>query len=312
MATTPPAWPARNVILGCGYLGTALARAMLAQGAAVTALIRNAARAGALRELGVAPVVVADVAGDDWHASLTAADAAVVYCVSPSGEGLEGYQHAFGAGLRSLVRWLEMSAAAGHAPARAVLFTSSTTVYPQTDGSWVDENSPAAPAQIGPAGTILRAAEQIVRELPARLAQQTWVLRLAGLYGPDRLHWRDALRAGQRSFPGAGPAWVNLVHRDDAVAAVRICLGAGSDVSGNIYNVVDDVPAQRSEILAALAQKLGFDPSGIRCDPEAPSARGRHRANAAGLTPNRRIANTRLKSLGWIPMYHSYDKGFVE
>jgi nucleoside-diphosphate-sugar epimerase len=311
LPTSTPA-PRRLVILGAGYIGAALAKSALADGWAVSALTRNAARAGELRALGVSPVVEANLAGDAWHAALDPADAAIVNTVSPASREPSGYAHSFIAGTQSLTRWLEKSAAAGRPPARDVLFTSATSVYPQTDGGWVDESMPIPVATLSPTAAVLRAAEGLVLVLPSALARRAWVMRLGGLYGPGRHYLLDALRGGQRIFPGRGDTWVNLVHRDDVVAAIRFCLATPATVSGGLFNVVDDHPVLKHDLLAGLAQILGIDPASIRCDLALPSDRARRRETAEGVIPHRRIANSRLKQLGFSLSYSSFEAGFRE
>jgi nucleoside-diphosphate-sugar epimerase len=300
----------RLVILGCGYIGTELARAARVDGAAVSVLVRDPSRAAILREQGFAPVAVADLASDAWHRELDPGDASVVMCVSPSTPNPAGYRHSFIAGTQSLARWLEKSAAAGHAPARDVLFTSATGVYPQTDGSWVDEDTPVDPATLSPAGALLREAEELFFALPKRLAERIWVLRFAGLYGPQRHHLLDALRIGQRTFPGGGDHWVNLLHRDDAVAAIRACFAAPAAVSGGIFNAVDNEPVLKRDLLGWLMGELGQNPAALQFDPTA-SARSPHRENATGVAPHRRIANQRLREiLHWSLHYPSFREGY--
>ncbi len=298
------------VILGCGYLGLALARVALASGEPVAALTRNAVRADELRALGVAPVVVADLASPDWHAMLDPSSADIVNCVSPSSPGVEGYRHSYLAGLASVRVWLEESVARGGAPTRSILLTSSTAVYPQTDGEWVDEATPSDASALGPAGTVLREAEAHCLALTPRVARRTWVLRLAGLYGPGRHHLLDALRAGKKSFPGGGSHWVNLIYRDDAAAAIRACLAARPEMVGGIYNVADDEPVRKCELVAWLARRLGQDSTMLHFNA-AENSRAVHRRTANGVIPHRRISSSKLrKATEWTPLCHSYREGY--
>jgi nucleoside-diphosphate-sugar epimerase len=298
------------IILGCGYIGTALAQSALAAGESVSALTRSQARAELLRALGLNPVVAADIAADAWHGALPPAGESIVFCVSPSQAGEDGYRHSFVEGAKSVQRWLEESVAAGNEPARELVFTSSTSVYPQTDGGWVDETSPVDTAQLGPAGRMLRETEDFLLALAPRLVHRVWILRLAGIYGPHRHHLLDALRAGVAIFPGDGGNWVNLVHRDDAVGAIRSCLAALTVVPGGIFNVADDEPVRKRELVEWLAKRVGSEVAEIKFNAEA-SGRSGHRRNATGETPSRRISSVRLKrELGWQCAWPSFREGY--
>jgi nucleoside-diphosphate-sugar epimerase len=298
------------IILGCGYVGTELARQALAAGESVAALTRNTGKAAELRALGVAPVVVADIAGEDWHAAFDAIDAQVVNCVAPAGAGPEGYRHSFIAGAKSVASWLEKSVALGRPPARELIFTSSTGVYPQTEGEWVEEATPVALESLSAAGTVLREVEEQGLALPGQWVRRVWVMRLGGLYGPGRHQLLDAVQAGEKSFPGGGGHWVNLLYRDDAVAAIRRALTAPTKIAGGVFNVVDNEPVLKSVLVAWLAQRLGRRAEEIQFTP-GESTRATHRRSPTGKIPHRRIANVKLRqALGWEPLYPSYRDGY--
>lgn len=298
------------VILGSGYVGLALARVALASGEPVAALTRNAARAAELQALGVAPVVVADLAALGWHSALNPADADIINCVSPSSSGVEGYRQSFLGGMASVKSWLQKSAAGGFAPARSVVFTSSTAVYPQTDGSWVAETTPVKFENLSPAGVVLRQAEAQWLALSPHLAQRAWVLRLGGIYGPSRHHLLDTLRRGEKTFPGGGDHWVNLIYRDDIVTAIQACISAGTEIPGGIFNVVDDEPVRKKELVAWLAQRIGQDPADLNFDSSG-NARSLHRRTASGVIPDRRISSSEFQKLvNWSPVSRSYREGY--
>ena len=298
------------VILGSGYIGLALARVALASGEPVAALTRNAARAAELRALGVDPIVVADLAALDWHSALNPADADIINCVSPSSSGVEGYQHSFLAGFASVKSWLQKSATGGFAPPRSVVFTSSTAVYPQTDGSWVDETTPVKSENLSPTGVVLRQTEEQWLALSPHLAQRAWVLRLGGIYGPSRHHLLDALRRGEKTFPGGGDHWVNLIYRDDIVTAIQACISAGTETPGGIFNVVDNEPMRKRDLVAWLAQRIGQDPADLNFDSSG-NARSLHRRTANGVIPDRKILSSKLqKAVNWSPVSHSYREGY--
>jgi nucleoside-diphosphate-sugar epimerase len=280
------------VVFGAGYVGAAFAREAASRGARVWALTRNHAKAAALAADGIA-TVVADLAGSDWHARVPVEVDGVVNCVSSGGGGTAGYRHSYVDGLRSILAW-----GAGAREPGTLVYTGSTSVYPQDGGVRVDEQAPTEPAE--GAAEILLEAEALARTWPGR----SFVLRLAGIYGPGRHHLLDALRNGAGALPGAGNYRLNLVHRDDIVAALVCALTAPPEVTGGIFNVADDGAALKAEIAAWLASNLGVG---------APTFTGAAAPGRRRITPDRVIANDRLKAvLGWRPRYSTYREGYAE
>src|SRR5690348_1915979 len=125
----------RLVIFGCGYIGSAVARAALAAGARVEALTRNPNKATALRQAGLSNVVVADLATADWHTAISGGADFVLNTVSSGGP--ENYRRSYVDGMRSILAW----AARGPRPVGTFVYTSSTAVYPQGGGASVDESA---------------------------------------------------------------------------------------------------------------------------------------------------------------------------
>lgn len=279
------------LILGCGYVGSAVAAWGRREGWTVTALTRNPATAEALRGEGVA-TVVADLAEDEWHERVPEAPELTVNCVSSGGGGLEAYVRSYQLGMASVVRWREARGRAG-----TFVYTSSTSVYAQGGGQSVDEGMPAE------GGTdrakVLRAAEELA--LGDRAAwERCRVLRLAGIYGPGRTHLLEQVRSGQ--IAGRGEHHLNLVHRDDIVGAVAAC-STGRGPACAIYNVVDDAPTRRSEVAAWLADRLGAPQPRFTGEPHP----GRRM-----VTPDRRISNARLREeLGWRPRFPTFREGYA-
>jgi len=280
------------VVLGAGYVGEAVCRGGLARGMQVFALTRNPERAAALVACGVR-AVVADLAGEKWHAQVPATADYVLNCVSSGGGGVSGYRRSYVEGGRSVLTW----ANAGHARG-ALIYTSSTSVYSQGEGALVDENTSTEGA--GETGRILLEAEALAQAWPGPRA----VLRLAGIYGPGRHLLLDHLRAGSRVLSGRGEHRLNLIHRDDIDGAVwsvwRTATQAGE---GLLYNLADDTPTPKAEVAAWLAHRLGLEPPTFS---ELPTP-GRR-----GLVPDRVILNTRIKSrTGWTPRYPSFREGYA-
>ncbi len=222
-------------------------------------------------------------------------DAAVV-CISSGGGGIEGYRHCYLEGMRSVARWLE-SAWVG-----TLIYTSSTSVYPQDGGVMVDETSELNANLIQEKPALLIETEQIV--LRACLgAQRRCVLRLAGLYGPGRHLLMDQMRVGTAELPGLGNQHLNLVNRDDAMQAVLgIWCIKNAGVSPQIFNVVDDGAATREEITGWLAKRFGTP---------APKFTRKQDENRRRTSTDRIIRNDKLKAMiGWRPWFPSYREGY--
>ncbi|HSI08901.1 MAG TPA: NAD-dependent epimerase/dehydratase family protein [Rariglobus sp.] len=282
---------AHLVVLGAGYVGAEVVRQGLARGLRVTALTRNAEKARVLAEAG-AEVVVADLAGEAWHARLGEGADFVLNCVSSGGGGPEGYRHSYVDGMKSVLAW------AAKAPVGTIIYTGSTSVYPQDGGVRVDET--ASVEETRAAGSPLVEAEDL---LLAWTGGRKFVLRLAGIYGPGRHYLLDQLRDGSDEVAGNGEYRLNLIHRDDIAGAVWAAFDAPAGVADGIFNVADDGAAPKVEMTAWLAMKLGVPRPRFTGEPAA----GRRR-----VTPDRVIANDKIKrELGWRPVYPSFREGYA-
>ncbi|MBL9216931.1 MAG: NAD-dependent epimerase/dehydratase family protein [Opitutaceae bacterium] len=284
----------RLVIFGCGYVGSALADAALAAGARVGTLTRNPEKAAALRAKGI-EVVVADLAAADWHAQVAGGADFVVNCVSSGGS--KNYRRSYVEGMKSILTW----AARGPAPVGTLVYTSSTAVYPQGGGAVVEETAPAEGAT--PNGAIIRESEVLLQAAPAAAVRRHFILRLAGIYGPDRHHLLDQLREGRPVLGGSGEHRLNLVHRDDIVAAILACLTAPAAVGSGIFNVADTGPVARAEVVRWLADRLGRPVPGF--DGATTTRRG------GAPMPDRIISSVKIQRvLGWRPQYPDYRAGY--
>lgn len=276
----------RLVVFGCGYVGGEVARQAVARGMRVTALTRNAAKAASLQAAGI-ETVVADLAGPDWQAKVGNADF-VLNAVSSGGGGLDGYRRSYLEGMASVVAWAQAGRALG-----PIVYTSSTSVYPQDGGASVDETAAVTPRD-DRAAVLIETERRLLDGWPSAR-----VLRLAGIYGPARVNLVEQVRMGEVS--GRPEPHLNLVHRDDIAAAVWAAwtAPAGGD---RVFNVVDDAPTPKGEVVAWLAEKLGVPP---------PRFTGAPAAGRRTVTPDRIIRNARLKAaLGWAPQFPSFRAGY--
>ncbi len=267
----------RLAVLGAGYIGSATARALAARGDLVWAVRRRAHPP----EPGITWL-----AGDITSGvieGLPASLDAVVLAVAPSGPG-DDYERIYPPAARAAA-----VLARAHS-ARALVYTSSTGVYGERDGAWVDEATPARGE--GPGSRALIEAEQVL--LGADLTGVT-VLRVAGIYGPGRDPRPRFAQADQ--LPMHGAYWVNLAHRDDIVRAILGMLEHTGEA--RVLNVADGAPTQAADIARWLAAEAGGDPNALRFDHGAPLSRS-----------NQRVANAALCATGWRPAYLSFREGF--
>jgi nucleoside-diphosphate-sugar epimerase len=269
------------LVVGCGYVGQPLAEKLAKAGHEVFGLSRKPPEFGG----GVVPIAC-DITRRDEVKGIPRVYDAVINTVSSSKGGVEEYRSAYSEGTRNLLAHLQF---------QKYVWTSSTSVYAQSDGSIVTEESPAEP---------LVATSRILRETEDLLLRDAHgiVLRLAGIYGPDRGHLFQQYLRGEARIHGGGGRWLNMIHRDDAVGAIMAVLETGR--AGEIYNVTDDQPVTERDFFMWLAQKLKRDlPPAV---PEADLA-GRKR----GVT-NKRVSNRKLREqLGYAFVYPTFREGYT-
>lgn len=245
---------ARVAIIGCGYVGMAAGRALFQAGHSVTGTTTTRERVAEIAACGIDPAVL-DVADVPRSRAILATRDAVILCVG-AGRGRRDYRAVYLAGVTNV-----LAAVQGSAVTR-VIYTSSTRVYGQDDGSVVTENSSTIP--VDEDGRTLLAAEQALLEgaarLPAFVARDrskrltATVLRLGGIYGPGR-DPRERLAGLAGQVRDDGEVFVNLVHVDDIVAAlVRLV----SVPYHGVLNLCNDCPVLRRVYYDALLRKAGL------------------------------------------------------
>jgi nucleoside-diphosphate-sugar epimerase len=272
------------LVAGCGWLGTEIARRLVERGARVTGIRRDPGRAGSLAGLGVTPLAL-DLAAAGAAESLPAADA-IVACQSASGDTEAAYRAAYVDANRALI------AAAVRTGARAFVYTGSTGVFGQRDGSDVDETTAPAPS----CGTarVLVEAERLVTDA-ARAGLRASVVRLSGLYGPGRSGIVTRVRSGALALGPGDDAWMNFCHRDDAVAFVLAALERAAP--GAIHHGSDAEPARRREVVEWVARRLGTEP---------------HHGEGGAPGPNRRILSDATRdALGVTLAFPSFRDGLA-
>lgn len=276
-----------RLVIGCGYLGSRVARRWLAADDVVYAVTRQIERAEAFRREGILPVV-ADVT-DRKTLALPDADS-VIFAVAHDPASGKSHADTHVTGLANVLDQLP-------ATVRRVIYISTTGVYGDCRGTWVTEGAPCHPERA--AGKACLAAEQLLEAHP--LGQRSVVLRLAGLYGPDRIPRQDVLLAGE-AIDAPQHGYLNLVHVDDAVAAV-LAADAIEALLPRRYLISDGNPPQRGEYYAELARLVGAPPPRFRLPDRDTLAYAR-------ATADKRISNARmLTELKITLRYPSYRDG---
>jgi nucleoside-diphosphate-sugar epimerase len=237
-----------KLIVGCGYLGLRVARRWIAAGHTVAGVVHSEASAEALTAAAIRPIV-ADVTQPATLSDLPAVET-LLYSVGYRQDAGQSRLAVYVDGLRAVLD-------AVRPDVRRVILTSSTGVYAEQSGGWVDEDSPCGPAR--ESGRSLLAAEQVLAEHP--LGDRGIVLRLAGIYGPSRLPRQTELAADGPLVVPAGH-FVNLIHVDDAAAAVL--MAEERAVPPRTYIIADGQPVDGREYLSELARQLGVSPPSFR------------------------------------------------
>jgi nucleoside-diphosphate-sugar epimerase len=283
----------RVLIAGCGYVGLQLGSDLAAQGHEVFGLRRNADAAASLATAGI-KLLLADISRRETLDSLPVDFDWVVHCAASSGGDADAYRQVYLQGTGNLLSWLSS------APPKKFVYTSSTSVYGQTDGSLVKETSPAEPAV--ETGRILVETEQKLLQAARERKFPAVILRVAGIYGPDRGHAFQQYLKNEAKIEGNGLRLMNMIHRDDVAGAIIAVLKSGR--AGEIYNAVDDEPVTQATFFQWLAGTLGkYPPPTVAEEPDP--------ARKRGLT-NKKVSNRRLKmELGYQFKYPNFRLGYT-
>ncbi|MFE4833809.1 SDR family oxidoreductase [Arthrobacter sp. NPDC056691] len=271
------------LLAGCGDLGTEAGLRFSAAGHRVVGWRRSPDKLppeieGAAANLSTAelPPVPADTT-------------AVVIAVAADAPTEEAYRSAYVEGVAHVLDALERD----HVTPERVLFVSSTAVYGDAGGAWIDESTTPKPA--GFSGRIMREAEELLLKRLDGTGTSPVVLRLGGIYGPGRTRLIDQVRTGSAVIPDQR-RYTNRIHRDDAAAAI-VHLLSTPDAPAPVYLGVDNDPAELGDVLGFLAAELGLDvpPTGSMGD-----ARG----------GNKRCSNALLRGTGFSYRYPSFREGY--
>ena len=258
------------LIIGCGYLGHRAAQRWLKAGHSVTALTRSQQRSADWREQGIAPIL-GDVVDPASLTDLPQADLCL-YSVGFDRSGAHEKRTVYVDGLRNVLQ-----AVTRKIP--RVLYISSTSVYGQDEGEWVNEDSLCEPTSEG--GKICLVAEQELADWAKTTGSGHLVLRLSGLYGPGRMIDRLEQFRSRTPLPGNPDAWLNLIHVDDA--ARTVCRLSESPFPASLLLLSDECPLRRREFYSHLATLAATPPPIFNA------------TEAAGL--NKRCDSSRVRKL---------------
>ena len=272
---------ARILIVGTGDIGGNLAEQLVNAGHNVWGMRRSdKPLAGGVQ------LLIGDVADRDTLPSLPGDLDIVVYSIASPVFSKEGYHDYYVKGLKNILKLLK-----GQSPKR-VIFVSSSSVYHQMDGEWVDELSETSPTSF--AGKEMLVAEQTLLEsnFPGT------VVRFTGIYGPGRTRMIEQARHGGYCDPEP-PVWTNRIHRDDCLGVLTLIINRAlnDEPLDDIYLASDDEPATLFDVLEWMKDRIGD------VDPD-------HDVGEVTRRANRRCSNKRLRNLGYEFLYPNYQVGY--
>ncbi|SDX98291.1 SDR family oxidoreductase [Halopenitus persicus] len=285
----------RVAIVGCGYVGLELGRGLVANGHDVAGVRRSERGANAVEAAGLVPIR-ADVTEPDSLSALPDADA-VVFAASSGGRDAAAARSVYVEGLENVIAEYESREAV---PDRLV-YTSSTGVYGDHGGDWVDETTPLDPQT--EKTSVLAAAERVALEASAEAGIDGTVTRFSGLYGPDRYRLERYLE---------GPVtegYLNMVHRNDAAGAIRHLLETDR-ARDEVVLVTDDEPVAKHAFADWLADECGVDRPPKRSKADRLSDPNLSERAERRIRTSKRCSNDYLRELGYELEYPTYREGY--
>ncbi len=266
----------RVLIVGCGYIGIPLGKELARLGHKVFGLRRSVLAEAELQAAAIVPLQ-ADITRIETLKKLPRDFDWVVNCTASGGGGADDYRKVYLEGNRNLVAWL-----AGM-PLKKFLYTSSTSVYGQNDGTNVTEKSSVEPE--ADTAKVLVDTEKFLMSAVTERQFPAVILRVAGIYGPGRGHSFKSFLCGTARIEGDGTRWLNMVHRADLIGVIITALHDAR--SGEIFNVADNEPVSQRSFFEWLATELKRSvPTEILADAEIWRKRG---------ITNKRVSNAKLR-----------------
>lgn len=283
----------RVLIVGCGYVGCSVGAELVRLGHQVYGLRRSPEAHAALKSAGIEPLTV-DVTDSVQLGTLTPDYDWVVNVVSSSKGGVFDYQRVYRDGTKNLIEWLKGGTI------KRFVYTSSTGVYGQTDGSLVKESSPTEP--LVETSKVLVETENLLLAAARDSKFPAVILRVAGIYGPDRGHYFKQYLKNEAKISGRGDRILNMIHLDDLAAIVIQALKNGR--VGEVYNAVDDEPVMQIHFFRWLSETLGK-----WMPPAQPENIDEERKRGA---TSKKVSNRKLKmELGYQFRFPTFRQGYT-
>jgi nucleoside-diphosphate-sugar epimerase len=273
--------PEKCLIIGCGDIGQRLAEQLQPLGYQVTGLRRSICD-----NLPYLSYCSGDATSIEQMSSLLAEGFNIIFISMTPGERSDaGYKQAYVDSCRTLLQALDFQ----QQKPRLILFVSSTSVYAQQDGSWIDETSPTTPE--GFSGKRLLEAEQLIRQS----GHGHTIVRFSGIYGPGRRRLIEQVRQKRAS---ASPHYTNRIHADDCAGVIAhlIKLQRTQDIAP-IYLATDSSPTSMIDVVSWIAEQLDITDF---LASDAVNERG-----------NKQISNQRLLASGYRFMYPDFRSGYA-
>lgn len=283
----------RVAIIGCGYVGLALARRLGVLGHDVIGVRRSAPGLAAIESTGVT-AIRADVTARSSLSAIPPVDA-IVFTASTGGGGVEAARSVYVDGLQTVIDQFTSRSD----PPTQLIFTSSTGVYGDHDGDWVDESTPVDPQTEKTA--VVHKAEQIVQDAGDQGLTPT-VVRFAGLYGPGRYRLTRYLE---------GPVtagYLNMLHRDDAAGILQHVLESTAPPS--VLLAVDDEPVDRRRLAEWLADQCNVSRPATQTVADRVADVSLSEPAKRRLQTSKRCANDRLRARGYDFTYPTFREGY--
>ena len=213
----------------------------------------------------------------------------IAFCAGLQNAAPQAYAALFVDGVNHL-----LDALADH-PLQRFIFVSTTGVYSEQAGGWVDEDTPPAPMR--PPARYYLEAEEICRR---RIPDKAVIARLSGIYGPGRCRLIQQVRDGTARLESTDAPYINQIHQEDIVGALTHLLFHPHPAP--TYLLTDSEPAKRNEVLLWLANRLHVSAPPYRSADEPPLRR---------RGGNKRCRNQRLRASGYNFRYPTYREGYA-